>query len=202
MEAFLGIKEDIKKLFLIYFIPGIVATWPWVFLIGTWFKKHPLVSTDVFSDYPVPTYLFILLFFYGTGHFVAKLGARLEVGFENYLFKGRSKKVYQDNWYNYLGLDFKKTEPPLILRYYGEFIIGLKFELNTLAAIPLMLGTLLPLEHFQCLDLMEKNSLIVLCFLSTAVWIYLLLEAEKGIVTANELRSKMFDLIPALKKSS
>jgi hypothetical protein len=217
MDAIIGLKDELKRLFLVYFIPGALSAWPWVFIIGKWFNVHPLVDHELLKDYGTTVYIITLIFFYGSGHIIAKLGARIEVRMENLIYTcihikhwkkcitdkaflsnkrikiEEENQQFTDTWYEYLKVDYPKSEPPLFIRYYTEFIIGLKFELNCLAAIFIMLLSLLYLEHNQFMDIMTKNNLTTFSIFSIVLWFYFLYEAFQGIQMAHELRKKLVE---------
>jgi hypothetical protein len=193
MDTLIGAKEEIKKLFLVYFIPGTLATWPWVFIIGKWFNDHPLIGSDILKEHGVASYVISLLFFYGSGHMLGKLGTRLEVILEWFLFKFKKvdKKVFYDTWDKYLNTDYDKTKPSLLRRYYTDFITGFKFELNCMCSLPIMLISLYYLERNRFSDFMTESNLYTLMWVSMGIWLYLLFESLNGIIEADRLRNNL-----------
>jgi hypothetical protein len=216
MDSIIGLKEEIKKLFLVYFIPGAMAAWPWIFVIVKWFNSHPFVNHELLKDYATTVYIITLLFFYGSGHIIAKIGSRIEVLMEKMIYKYikvgswykfirnkndfrslKSKEMkethenFTDVWYRYLKSEYSKAEAPLFIRYYSEFIVGLKFELNNLAALPIMIISLYYLEKNHFINTMTYCNLLTLAFVCFGIWTYLLYEAFNGIKVAHELREKI-----------
>jgi len=217
METLIGLKDEIKKLFLVYFIPGTLSAWPWIYIIAKFFVDHPIINQELLKDYGTILYIITLFFFYGSGHIVAKLGARLEVLLEKIIYDFVSirnwkkfacdqgfrvnkknemkatREKFNNTWYNYLKIDYSKSEKPLLVRYYDEFIIGLKFEFNCVISIPIMVLSLVYLENNGFLSIMTTNNLFTFSFVFTILWLYLIYEATRGISVAHELREKIIE---------
>lgn len=105
------------------------------------------------------------------------------------------EKVFYKRWTSYLLIDIPKDKEPVVLRYYRDVLVRLKFELNTSAALMAMLVGHLVLsiklngirQLFDRLDLLTTLLYVLLIIFIISI---LLMEAFKGIELLDDLRKK------------
>jgi hypothetical protein len=217
MEALSSVKNDTKRIILNDFFPGLVACWPWVVVTLLWFRQQKIeMDGEVLKHLEIPFYLILLIGLFGTGHFISKIGLRIEASLEYlFLLDGLSlngsnlrdplttlrisiqqelsiqKDTFYITWYDYLKVSCEKDKEPIILRYYSNFITGYKFELSMLCAILLMCISITYLEYYGYTNVFTNHNLCIFLIICTLIFLYLLYEAIVGLSMANELREEI-----------
>ncbi len=198
MEKISTIKEDFKKTVLLYLFPGIVVCWPFVVAFFIFEKDNGTFEEFKIEHIEVFIYLLIIIVFYGVGHFVGKLGHRLELWLERIAFCSKPEE-FKQRWESYLKTYFSKEKEPVIIRYYSNFIVSYKYELIMVWSILLMLLSILLLNQFDLLTF-SKDSCIVISLISVLSFIYLIYEAYQGAKSADELRQIILETFEEIPK--
>jgi hypothetical protein len=204
-----GVTNSAKRTFVVEFFPAIISSWPIVFLIVTYYLDLILKKNETalyLSKYEYAATFLLVIFLYGLGHIISKIGLRLELILENILFESISdgnpiieierellehfnKKNFYENWYNYLRVGFRKEEEPIIIRYYSALVSGFKFELNMLCSLVIMsinywiVSEIFMVEIIKCGIYTYSFFLLVLIFL-----FYIIYESFNAIVEQHKLR--------------
>lgn len=189
--------EQAKRIFVGIFFPSIIAVWPTFFVVLQYVNHdNPELKKEIHSiSFLISATVVIVM--YGIGHFIEKIGARLEIYLEDMFCKSQGKaenrtfedyrKEFNGRFYEYLSTHFAKDCEPVIVRYYSSMLTGLKFELSLIVSLTIMCLSLFFWNIFY-LNLPIMPELIVISVLSLLIIIYLLFEAYTGVYTLDFYR--------------
>jgi hypothetical protein len=201
MDLASGLKEDFKKLFLNYIALGALILAPPAYYFFQQFKPVEIEEQRLalIKDFSSGIIVGIFILCLVLGHLVLKMGHRFEIIIDNYIFSGRYEE-FDKLWYEYLKTTFEKNKEPTLVRYYSDFLIGLRFELGLLVALPITYTELFYLDQIKDAKILEANTHIGLLILLFFVYIWLYNEARQGISEAHILRTHLVEIFKSKNK--
>lgn len=181
------LKGEYARTLLLILIPGAIAFEPFSILLYKYFDLH---IKDL-KEYIVIVSLVYFLAALLVGFIIQDLGARLEMILDKlYCLNNESEgekfdDVFEDYLFN------KKEEDYIVTHYYRSMLVRMKFELHTCASIFLLwIGSFLRAIIDTEFHLSWPRTLWFVS-ISLVVFLYLLIEAYRGVETLHHFRTKI-----------
>ncbi len=133
--------------------------------------------------------LFVLMF--GIGHLILKMALRIEITLGDIIHKNNIKE-YHNIWNSYLETSFKTGIEPVVVRFYSNMLVGLKFELASIISIMFLVTEIEIIDQYY-INLIPFYLHGPMLITASLLIVYLYYEAREGIVELHKLRKQIIN---------
>jgi hypothetical protein len=187
MNILSTLKSEYSRSLILLVIPGSIALFPYSVMLYKYYDLH-VDKLESYFIYIAFIYLFASLFI---GFIIQDLGARLEEYYDS-LYCQKNKKSesgYLRQFQKYLFN--KRREDYIITHYYRSMLVRMKFELHTVCGI-LILWMGMTIRAFWVEKFaIDCSRTLAFITISLIVFVYLNIEAYKGIKTLHFYRNQI-----------